>query len=284
MKGLFFILIFTIVANASPMKQMDQRLKTYSESEVVCKPDEEILADDGLFIDVSCNFQCRDLIPRVERMRGTFVPSKLGLYPGNGSTEENILWSSLGISLKIWSGKICLEKALLGCKTVQNIESYGIKELESGAWKMDKFPGCSEKSIIVSPFNSSAGSNRISSIVVKMSHEPRTTQIIDIEEDELVKEECKNMIKAKTCFGDCLEMNRKDSEIVETLSTSEPLGSSDFEFCGDKLDAKLKDLNLSPSVRRELCETYFWQSFMKLKNNMYKSCAAIRGETTCDKF
>jgi hypothetical protein len=284
MKGLFFILIFSTIATASPMQQMDQRLKTYSEAEVVCKPGGEILSDDGLFIDVSCDFQCKDLVPRVERMRGTFVPKKLGLFPGNGSTEENILWSSLGISLKIWSGKICLEKALLGCKTVQNIESYGIKELESGAWKMDKFPGCNEKSIIVSPFNNSAGSNRVSPVVAKMPDEPRTSQIIDFEEAELVKGECKNIIKAKMCFGDCLDMNRKDSEIVETISTTEPLGSSELEICGDQLDERIKNLNLSPSVRHELCETYFWQSFLKLKDNLYKSCAAIRGATTCANF
>jgi hypothetical protein len=288
MKALFFILVVTTIAHAKPMQQMDQRLKTYSENEVVCKPGNEIPSDAGLFIDVSCDFQCKGSVPRVERTKGAFLPNKLGLFPGNGSTTENIMWSSLGISLKIWSEKICLEKAVLGCKSEDNIESYGMRELESGAWKMNKFPGCNETGITVSPFNNSTGSVRASELVAKMHYEPRVMQIIDIEEEKQAEGSCKNMIKAKICFGDCLDLNRKDSEIVETISTSEPLGSNDIEICGDKLDAKLKDLKLSASVRKQLCETYFWQTFMKpetdLRNNLYKSCAAIRGETTCDKF
>ena len=266
MKTIILILSFISFAHASALKQMDQRLKVYADSKVICEPGNESLSDEGLFIDVSCDFKCRDDVPRVERVKGTFLPKKLGLFPGNGTSDQSIMWSALGVSLKIWSQNICLEKAAIGCKNAQNIESYGIKELQSGAWKINKFPGCKEKSILVSPFDNRAGSVRVASISAVISF-PETSKTIDFENTGL---------KFSLASG-------TNKEISETLGTPDPLGSDDMEICGDELATKLQDLKLSISVRREICEAYFWQSFMKM-DNTYKSCAAIRGETTCESF
>ena len=290
MKTTILILSFISFAHASALKQMDQRLKVYAESKVICESGNESLSDEGLFIDVSCDFKCRNDVPRVERVKGTFLPKKLGLFPGNGSSDQSIMWSALGVSLKIWSQNICLEKAAIGCKNAQNIESYGMKELQSGAWKINKFPGCKEKSILVSPFDNRAGSVRVPNISAAISM-PETSKTIDFENSGLKfslqsgksMPECKNKIKAKLCFGDCVDLSTSDKEISETLGTPDPLGSDDMEICGDELATKLQDLKLSISVRREICEAYFWQSFMKM-DNTYKSCAAIRGETTCESF
>lgn len=290
MKAILFILIFSSMAHASPMQQMDQRIKTYNEAGILCEPGNTQHSDDGLFIDVSCDFQCKDLVPKVERVKGTFIPKNLELFPGNGSNEENTLWSALGVSLKTWSQKICLEKAVEGCKSAQEVETFGIKEIQSGAWTMSKFPGCHEKSITVSPFDNRAGSLRVPSIAGLITA-PEISETIDFNDKGLkinltpgkFEKDCKKPIKAKLCFGDCIDLNSKEAEISETLSTSDPLGSDDLEYCGDDLDTKLQNLKLSASVRRELCESFFWQSFMKM-GNMYKSCAAIRGETTCETF
>lgn len=270
---------------------MDQRLDTYAESKVVCDPGDIVLSDTGLFIDVSCDFQCKDLVPRVERVRGTFLPKNLGLTPGNGSNNTNTMWSTLTVSLKIWSQKICLEKAVLGCKSAQNLESFGIKELESGKWKMSKFPGCHEKTISVSPFDNSVASirvNELTSLIETPKVESKNVAFdypgltISLAQGVQI-EGCKKVIKADMCFGDCIDLAKTTGDYVETLGTPDPLGTDHMEICGDDLDAKLKNLKLSSSVRRELCESYFWQSYMK-QESRYRSCAAIRGETDCDKF
>jgi len=214
----------------------------------------------------------------------------MGLFPGNGSSDESTMWSGLGVSLKIWSQKICLEKASVGCKNLQNVESYSIKELQSGSWKMNHFPGCQEKSTLISPFDNSAGSIRIAKLSTLIS-EPQQSKTIEFADNGLkinlapgtIKAECKKNIKAKLCFGDCVDLSNTSKEISETLSTPDPLGTDEIAICGDELAAKFHNLKLSSSVRRELCEAYFWQSFMKL-DNMYKSCAAIRGETDCGSF
>lgn len=290
MKALILIMIFTSLAQASPMQQMDQRIKTYNEARVRCEEGNSQHSDEGLFIDVSCDFQCKDLVPKVERAKGTFIPRNMGLFPGNGSNDENTLWSAVGVSLKVWSQKICFEKAVEGCKSAQEVESFGIREIQSGAWTMTKFPGCHEKGRIVSPFDNTAGSVRLGSIAGLITP-PTISPTIDFNENGMkftlqpgtLKADCKKPIKAKMCFGDCIDLASSENEIVETLSTSEPLGSDDMEICGDELAMKLQDLKLSASVRREVCEAYFWQSFMK-RENKYKSCAAIRGDTTCETF
>lgn len=290
MKALLVILVFPFLVNASPMQQMDQRIKVYTESNVRCEEGSK-QSDEGLFIDVSCDFQCKDLVPKVERVKGTFIPKNLGLTPGNGSNQENTMWSALGISLKIWSQRICFEKAIEGCKSLNDIDSFGIKELQSGRWTMNHFPGCHEKNIIISPFGDNAGSIRLPSIAGLISS-PEIPSHVEFEQNgiklpyatEVTGAECKKPIKAKLCFGDCLDLSQ--SEIVETISTAEPLGSDAIELCGDQLEAKLLKLKLSPSVRRQFCEAYFWNSYLYIDsmNTRFKTCGALRGDTSCETF
>ena len=153
---------------------------------------------------------------------------------------------------------------------------------------MDKFPGCNETSLTVSPFDNKTGSSRISNRAGLLTP-LKVSETIDFNDKGLkinlvpgtAIADCKKPIKAKLCFGDCIDLSKTD--IGETLSTPDPLGSDKMEICGDELDSKLKNLKLSTSVRRELCEAFFWKSFMK-KGGLYMSCAAVRGETSCETF
>jgi hypothetical protein len=296
MKTLLFILLLTTHLNAKPLEQMDQRIKVYNETAAMkCEHEETADHDGGLFVDVSCEFQCKGQVSKMERIRGAFIPKNLGLFPGNGSNETNVLWSSLGVSLKSWSQRICLEKAAEGCKGFQLVESSEMKELESGAWKLARFPGCKEKSLTLSPFNDSAKSNRIPSIAGMLVPEVQVAnqKNFDLSLSGLKinlpyaafngeKTPCQKPIKAKLCFGDCVDLNALSSpEFSETLGTPEPLGHDTIEICGDELAAKLSNQNQTASVKQQICEAYFWESLVK-SPSMIRSCAALRGEVVCE--
>jgi hypothetical protein len=55
----------------------------------LCLPVESGSPDDGLFIDIRRAFKCIGGNPRIERVKGSFTPEELGLYPGNGSSNQS---------------------------------------------------------------------------------------------------------------------------------------------------------------------------------------------------
>lgn len=307
MKRILLLACISSSILAAPLDQMNERLKAYSEvTQVMCDPSSE-LSDEGLFVDVSCQFKCLNRPVQIEQVRGPFIPRQQGLYPGNGSNDKNIIWSALGISLKMWSQNICFEKAAAGCQGAQLIEEANIKGLTSGAWKMERFPGCSEKTVTLSPFTNAAGSSRILhqvteltpkfgdlSVDAKKSFQLEVAGLnlnlalakfnLPAGEKNFATGECKKIIKAKLCFGDCVDLNSSGQDMTETLATPEPLGTEEIEMCADELLRRLSKEKLSAGVRAQLCEAYFWQSFLKLDYRLFKSCAAIRGETNCQEF
>lgn len=250
--------------------------------------------DDGLFIDVSCEFQCADQIQKIERVRGAFIPKNQGLFPGNGSNETNTLWSSVGVSMKTWAERICLEKAAAGCRGIQAVTKSQLKEIESGTWKLERFPGCQEKSITLSPFNDSIRSNRIPKIASLLGPEEKIAGQKNFElkvsglsvsvpfaEFNQSKTKCQKTIKGSLCFGDCVDLNAEgSSDFIETLGTKEPLGTDQVEICADDLSAVLAKQNVPASVKQQVCEAFFWESLIK-SGGMMRSCAAIRGEINC---
>lgn len=277
------------------MQQMDQRIKVYNESlGEKCEPGDGASPDDGLFIDVSCEFQCADLVQKIERVRGAFIPKNQGLFPGNGSNETNTLWSSVGVSMKTWAERICLEKAAAGCKGIQSVTKSELKEIESGAWKLNRFPGCKETSITLSPFNDSIRSNRIPKVASLLEPEDKIANqknfelqvsglalSVPLADFNQTKTKCQKTIKASLCFGDCIDLNAESSsDFIETLGTKEPLGFDQVEICADDLSAKLASQNAPVSVKQQVCEAYFWESLIK-SPGMMKSCAAIRGDVDC---
>lgn len=307
MRKLLLLTLFSTSVLANPMAQMNSRLETYAEvNNIMCDPGKD-LSDAGLIVDVSCRFLCKDLKEKIEHARGSFIPANLGLIPGNGSSDRNIVWGSVGVSLKMWSQGICFEKAAAGCKGAQNVVTNDIQQVSSGAWKIDRFPGCKEKSITVSPFTDSAGSVRIDIGVAKISS-PNKKNIFeqvnyfsvdvtglglsipigrfntDLGKPQFDKASCKKIITGKLCFGDCIDMNSNDKDMTETLGTPEPLGTDEIVMCADDLVERLSKENLSQQTRTALCESYYWNSFLKLDYRLFKSCAAIRGSLDCEHF
>jgi hypothetical protein len=297
MRLLFFFVFTSTLSFANPMKMMDQRIKTYHESLETCS--ENVASpDDGLFIDVSCEFKCLNQNVKLERSRGAFVPKHRGLFPGNGSNEKNILWSAVGVSMKTWSQRICFEKAAEACKGLENVESAQMNEMESGEWKLNRFPGCHEKGLTLSPFGDSIKSNRIfnTTALGASSEQKFNAQTFKLELSGLSLNlpfanmnnlsGCQKIIKVQLCFGDCIDLNAKlgSEAFRETLGTNDPLGVDHVQFCADSLENQLKDKKISQSLRRDLCETYFWDSFLADSKGNFKSCAAVRGETSCENF
>lgn len=94
------------------------------------------------------------------------------------------------------------------------------------------------------------------------------------------KSPCLNKIKAKLCFSGCIDLNGQKYQ--ETLGTSEPLGVEEIEVCGDQLAAKISGQNLTDPIKKQLCENYFWNSLILDGKSMMTSCAAIRGDVSCE--
>lgn len=288
MKVLLLMMMCSSFAFASPLVQMNQRIKVYQESGAgICEGGDQVSLDEGLFLDVSCEFNCLNKSKQSERFRGAFIPRQLGLFPGNGSNKENILWSAVGITMKTWSESICLEKAAAGCMGLNKVESSEITEVESGEWRIKSFPGCHDKTVTLSPFNNSIASKRVGQLGQHVSVEKAGFNIkVPLAVfSKTPGKECKKPIKASLCFGDCIDLNGKGSDqYLETLGTQDPLGKEQFVVCGDALANKLAPLNLHSSIRKKLCESYFWDSFLSNDSHLIKSCAALRGEVNCENF
>jgi hypothetical protein len=284
MKWLLFLLCIS-GSWANPLEKMDNNLKTYQASQDLKCSSES--TDNVLFVDVSCAITCnRSSEIKMERTKGVFSPYNEGLRPGNGSSHHHTIWASLGISLKTWSMKVCLEKASTLCKSLAEVSHVSISEVESGQWKINRFPGCFEKSAVISPFDEKSKSNRVFNPLLKLSPSVNK-ELIEFENiyNELLKpgpikvqSKCNFPIIGKVCFGDCIDL--KQLELKETIATPEPLGSDEIIICADELKIKLEKLSLSPSVKREFCESYFWNSLMK-SESMIRTCAALRGEVSC---
>lgn len=299
MKNLLFLFVFSSQLFANPLKQMESQQKTFDETTIKCAPVPG-LSDHGFSAEVSCEFKCvNGKETQVERVEDDFIPEAQGLSAGNGSNQKNIMWGSLGVSLKLWSEKICLEKAQGHCKSFTNIDMSRLKKIASGSWSLTSFPGCKDSSITLSPFDDSAGTKRIEKSVGGISSflSPGLLSFnesldhfdignLNVPHAKIdATENCKTIVKADLCFGDCLDMSRKSSEgIVETLGTADPLGKSTMEICADKLVQALEGKKVSQSMRSQLCERYFWDSFLKTSHSGYSSCAATRGEVHCQNF
>lgn len=287
MNSIILAFLFILSSYASPMEMMEKRLSAYNEvNSLHCAPSDSPSQNEGLYLDVTCQFNCAGKSIQKERVRGAFIPGERGLFPGNGSTEGNPIWSSVGVSIKTWVQDICLEKAQSACQNYQNIETLSFEKVESGDWSLDRFPTCQDKGITLSPFNNNLKVNRILNHFPLVKHlsqnDVSSATVLKLQAKTENVKKCQKKIKGSICFGDCVDMSSK--EFVETLGTQEPLGKSDLEVCGDELHAELSKLNATQAVRKTLCDSYFWNSVIHDQTNLYRSCAAIRGSVDCDGF
>jgi hypothetical protein len=297
---------------ASPMTQMGQRLKVYGEVNAVNCAENSAALDEGIFIDVSCSLKCLGKDSQIERVRSPFIPRQLGMMPGNGSnSDQMILWGGLNVGLKMWSDKICLEKAGLACKDDSAIEHFEVAELKSGGWRVNRMPGCQEKEITLSPFFDEVKPDRVPALANFLDPNPKQIKFemplspsfspepiaksfklqvnkkllsLAFAKEMGKNQKCERVISANICFGDCIDLNGKEKDIVETIATPEPLGRETVTICGDSLYEKLITEKLSPAMKKYACESYFWNSLLSEDNLTYKTCAATRGDVDCQSF
>lgn len=292
MKALLILLISSNLL-ASPLDEMNKNLDVYKESTLLtCEESGSGGTDQGIFVDVSCRFSCTNQSPKMERVKSGFIPSKLGLEPGNGSTSKNIIWKAVGITLRNWSQKICIDKSSEACKGISNVDQSEVATLESGKWKISQFPSCSDKHLTVSPFDNDSGSIRMDqssfSVLKGIKTDSFETESpsyqfevaglsLKLPLTDKPKIGCKHKIIGELCYGDCTDLNGKSNN--EAIGTNEPLGTETAEICGDELAAQLKDKKLSPIVKQQVCEDFFWQSYSRGLNASI--CSAVRGVVDC---
>lgn len=293
------ILTFLLIqlALSAPLDEMKQRQATHEATTGLdCSANKQ--SDQGLLTTLTCQISCQGQETKPYTMDESFLPESLGLKPGNGSNaEDTIIWGSLSITLKSWSNEKCLEKALAICGGESKIHEVALDTLSSGEWKIERFPGCHETESTISPFDDSVKSKRIEGTMKKIVEfsipgtkklDPYVSEfklsssslLDDARKLSSESTKCERIIKAEICFGDCIDLSK--SYTLETLGTPEPLGKESMEICGDKLSEYIKAKNLSTSVKKTLCEDFFWNSIKD--RGMIGSCAALRGEVDCSRL
>lgn len=249
---------------------------------------------------VQCKYKCANEDEKSAELLEVFRPLNLSLYEGDGSSNEKIIWRSLGVTIKIWAKEQCYNKAKSECKN--QVESITPQKISSGNWQWDTELNCNEKEIIYSPFDSRFqlanngqsnykpfSANPFSPTMTPDRPANELQEFIKDESETKLQEfvnnsECKKNIKIHSCFGDCVwEAQDKSKTWSETLSTTEHLGTDDFTICADKFLEQIKDKNYSRNIRTFKCEKYVWE-FMRKTEVMGSSCAALRVESNCDKI
>lgn len=287
--SLFILMTCSHLAFGSPLAEMEIRQETHKlTSNLDCSDGKK--SDLGLLTTISCQISCFNKALKTYSVEESFIPESLGLEPGNGSNNQGtIIWGSLNNALRGWSNEKCLEKAQSVCGKDSNIQEVGLDSLTSGEWSIKKFPGCHEKEITISPFDDSVKSQRIESVMKKIvgfdAFPPQQTlnSISLLNEARKLSsksEKCLKPIKADVCYGDCIDLSK--TYTLETLGTPEPLGRDAREICGDSLSEFMTKKNLSRSMKKLICEDYFWDSMKD--NGLARTCAALRGEVDCSKI
>lgn len=249
---------------------------------------------------VYCTYKCANEAEKSVEVLEAFRPLNLSLFEGDGSSNEKVLWRSLGVTIRIWAKEQCYNKAQTQCKN--QVESITANKISSGNWEWNTKLNCNEKEVIYSPFDEQfqLANNGLSSYKPFSSNPFSTTmtpdrpvnelkEFIKSESDkqlqELVdKKECKKNIKIHSCFGDCVwERADETKSWSETLSTTEHLGTNDFTICADNFIKKIAKENYSRNIRTYKCEKYVWELMRRLEI-MGSSCAALRVESNCDKI
>ena len=248
---------------------------------------------DAFISKIDCEYKCLGQKKRSTIIEKTFRPKELSLYPGDGSSDTVTMWRSLGITINTFKKQQCFNFVQSAC---EKIESFKVKSISSGNWKLDKDVNCSTKDVIYSPFDSKytldLPKNRKLSFV---DNTPFSFQSNDDEQSEnkiseffnskkeaqslLYNKGCKHKIKVNTCFGDCIwEEESAKNGYVETISTPNPLGEDSFSICADNYLSKLK--SSSRSVVNFKCEKFIWE-FIRTSGLTGESCAALRFNHNC---
>jgi hypothetical protein len=245
---------------------------------------------------VECEIKCRNKKIISKNVYQKFEPQKQGLSEGDGSTQNKILWRSLGTTLDLWSKKICQAEADKNCDA---IEDFQVKKISSGTWSMTGSYNCQRQETIYSPFDEQFDlDNKPKTTLLKVDDKfsnkewnpsfytylPKTMNQSEAKKYILSEESgsCKKRAKIFTCFGDCVFQNEKQLSWNETLMTVEHFGSYQVEICLDDF-AHVFQKKQSKAQSDLVCHQLIWEIF-RTSNALGTSCAAFRYDYQCPSF
>ncbi len=78
-------------------------------------------------------------------LKRDFIPTEVGLRPGDNFSEDDVYWGSLTAKLRTWSKDSCLKYAISKCDKIEKVEEVNTKSIASGSWSYDLEVNCEEK-------------------------------------------------------------------------------------------------------------------------------------------
>lgn len=279
--------------------QMIPRMLKYKQSILnnsTCHSDPRIKETynnrESFIAKVNCDISCSDGRKTTVIIDKSFVPSKLSLSPGDGSSSTTTLWRSLGITLNVFKKQVCFDEANSYCQN-SVINSFTTNSIESGDWKLDQDITCKTKSVIRSPFDAKFKLNSNNKPAFEPSSFPFAPLSINYSTNDLKEflnskvealsmqnlKGCKKILKVDSCFGDCVyESDSSKNTWIETIATPLPYGEDTQYLCLDKFVEKIKHPSKSVSLFK--CEKLIWE-YIRSAEDIGESCAAIRYNSNC---
>jgi hypothetical protein len=244
--------------------------------------------DIALIITNHCSYSCGGETLEAD-VTDKFYPPDHGLYTGDGSSSQHILWRSLTMTLNLWGRKQCLDKAAIECGSAQKVKSFKLDSQESGDWWSEATYACKESfevryqgqfhqsEYMLSPFDPTLNPMQMK---VKRPFMPNWREK-NLESSITENEDCKRKITMDACFGDCI-FELPDGSWLETLATNGPLGENLYTFCGDDFYEKLNSFgkNFSADLKQYYCEEEV-RKFIIDEHILGSSCQAFRGKIDC---
>lgn len=258
---------------------------------------------DSFEASITCTAKCKDGPLSQLEITKEFVPERFGLGPGDGSSQEKILWRSLGYTLTTWGNSECLDQAEKFCSTKENIQNFEFTQMSSGTWSFKGKLNCQSQEMVISPYDKGqklAGhktfikeiesffsptlieeTNQLQTILPKDMNSEEAKKLFLFEDEK--NEHCAHKINIKSCFGDCVYLEEGQKEWTETLSTNEFYGDLNFSLCADQFVKKIKNPKWSDDVNSSLCKKFAWEA-IRLSDAPGTSCAAYRVEVDCSQL
>lgn len=243
---------------------------------------------ESISTTIQCRSVCNDNSSGNPQVNKTFNTSELNMSRGDGN-----MWASLSTTLKYWSEEVCIEKGNEYCKTRQGLKDFEVVSVSSGDWSTTLNFTCSKtQPQVTSPFEPSLNpkrplnldrtfGNALSNNPVPVS----SVRLFDwltynhgFNRAPAPAEGCGNQIKATFCYGDCITLDDRNTQL---LASANPLGSDEISLCVDDLVSHLRERNItSPSLIKHYCETYFL-NFLKSNRTIGLSCSSSRFDIDC---
>lgn len=300
---LIFNLIFSIseaavikpIGMLSPHHIHSQIAKEAGSSANCEKSVDNSLVEHSFTAEIECNYRCSgDKKPSFEKVSKFFNPDDEGLRQGDGYDKQKtpLMSSFTGVFVN-WSTQVCLNESVVKCGSVEKVDSADFSSITSGNWKLSEKPTCEQnKKILYSPYDPQFKLNRehnkkffsFLSNDSKKSDSPTGKYIPFPEQGK--KSSCKNIMKGKVCFGDCILYDDKNPKAPTpfTLMTKEsPVFDQEEWLCADALFAAYSKTALSKNVAESICQNFFIKTLSE-QRAQGSSCAAYRGSADCSAF